>query len=166
MIRKVANVLSWTVIIAMLLVFGTVTVMSLGFGVRFMAVKTPSMEPELPVGCLVAVKQVEFDEINIGDDITYVFDNSSTTVTHRVIDIDEKGYITTKGLSNNTADAPISYDNVVGKVIFSVNYVGKWFMLLTTTSGKIIVVSIVAVIMLISGIVDKFADKNNVNKAK
>lgn len=163
MIRKIINVLSWIAIVGMILLFGGVTVLRGFFGMNFMAVKTPSMEPDLPVGCLVVIKPVPFEDIHIGDDITFLLNSSGTTVTHRVIDIDKEGYITTQGLSNNTSDAPITYDRVLGKVVFSVDKIGKWFIFLSTASGKIIAVSMVAALLLISVIFEKFDKSKNSN---
>lgn len=116
---------------------------------------TPSMEPELPVGSLVLVQPTAYEGIHIGDDITFVRDQNLTLVTHRVIEKDDKTqFITTQGIANNSADAPVNYQNVVGKVIFHIPYIGHFVIWISTTKGKIIceiiIVAIVAFSILIS----------------
>ena len=119
------------------------------FHTEFKVVLTGSMEPDLHVGSLLVIMPAEYDEIEIGDDITFVRDEELNLVTHRVIaKDDDKMTITTKGIANNTPDKPTIYENVVGKVRFSIpliGYIGVW---LSTPSGVIAVITVVAVIIL------------------
>jgi len=101
------------------------------FGYSFMNVITWSMEPEIPQGSLVIVKQVPKESIQIGDDITYTKD-PETSVTHRVISITEdfensgeRGF-ETQGIANDTPDFDIvPAVNVVGVVQASVPLLGS-----------------------------------------
>lgn len=87
-------------------------------------VLTGSMENVIPQGSLVFTKTVDPNELNIGDDITYMV-NENTTVTHRIIDIKEEYLDTgarvfyTQGTMNMEPDRnPVAAVNVVGKVIY------------------------------------------------
>ena len=56
-------------------------------GIRCYAVLTGSMEPVLPVGSLLVVVPMSFDELKVGQDITYK--TAGGTVTHRIVAIDQ-----------------------------------------------------------------------------
>ena len=74
-----------------------------------------SMEPELPVGCLVLVKKTTSEEVKEGDII--VFHRGDSVVTHRVIEIqkEERQFIT-KGDANEVRDSnPIPYHDLIGR---------------------------------------------------
>ena len=87
-------------------------------------VLTSSMEDTYPKGSLVVTKSVEPQELQIGDDITFMISQNSS-VTHRIIGIIESYQNTgqrafeTKGTMNENPDKePAIAANVVGKVIF------------------------------------------------
>ncbi len=131
------------------------------------AVMTGSMEPDLPVGSLLIIKPAEYDEIKIGDDITFVRDRNLTLVTHRVIaKDDETQKITTQGIANNSADNPTSYGNVVGKVIFSIPYVGYFVIWTSDLKGKIICGIIIVALVALSILFSKPESEENAEKGK
>ena len=83
-----------------------------------------SMEEVIPKGSLVVTRRVNPSELKVGDDITYMV-NESTTVTHRIIEIQEDYLSTgqrafrTQGVMNEQPDTnPVMAVNVVGKVIY------------------------------------------------
>lgn len=63
------------------------------------------MEPDIPVGSVVIVKDVMPKNLKTGDVITYQI-SEGTMVTHRINSIDkDKEEIVTKGDVNDVADA-------------------------------------------------------------
>lgn len=93
-------------------------------GISVFSVLTGSMENEIPKGSLVVTKHVEPSELNIGDDITFMA-NETTTITHRIVGIIENYKETgqrafeTKGTMNKEKDKlPVPAVNVIGKVIY------------------------------------------------
>ena len=87
-------------------------------------VLTSSMEEVIPKGSLVISKQVDPSTLQIGDDITYLI-NQTTTITHRIIGITERYEDTgqrgfqTQGVMNDAPDKEIvPAVNIVGKVVF------------------------------------------------
>ncbi len=135
----------------LLAALAAVLVAKLLFGVEMRAVLTPSMEPELPVGSLLIIKPTAYEDIKIGDDITFVRDKKLTVVTHRVIEKDdETKRLTTQGIANNTADAPTIYENVIGKVVFHIPLVGYLIMWTSDLKGKIICGIIIAALVALS----------------
>lgn len=88
---------------------------------------TGSMEPTINPGSLVVVKDGTDQEINVGDVITFTGRNSNTITTHRVNQVINNGEeFITKGDANNVVD-PISVqkNQVIGKVMFHIPYLGE-----------------------------------------
>ena len=100
-------------------------------GFTGMVVLSGSMQAEIPKGSLVIAQQVDPKTLQIGDDITFMA-NPTTTVTHRIIGIIEDYEDTgqrafqTQGIMNDEPDAqPVPAVNVVGKVIFHSEVLGQ-----------------------------------------
>jgi len=121
----------------LVLVFGMSIAVVLIFGLRLYCIQTGSMEPDYPVGMMIVVEPVAFEQLNVGDVITFARD-SNTVVTHRIVEIDgEQQLITTKGDNNNVQDgSPVSYRNVVGRVKFGIHGIGYFILILNTNFGK------------------------------
>ena len=142
--KKIVSNVICGVIIAILLIH----IVLLLFGYKFYYVKTGSMEPDIPQWSLIYDKTYDsidefYDDVNVGSDITYITSNN-TIVTHRIIEIDkDKDYIKTQGIiPNATDDKEISYENVIGKVVFSVPLIGfvihlfkTWYFWVLLISG-------------------------------
>lgn len=93
------------------------------FGYRLFSVATGSMVPDYNIDDVLAIKDVNPDELKVGDDITYLGnkqDVNGRIVTHRIISIEEKNgkkeYIT-KGINNSVEDPTIEANQIYGKVI-------------------------------------------------
>ena len=93
-------------------------------GLSIQHVLTASMQDEIPRGSLVITRQVDPATLQVGDDISYMR-NETTTVTHRIVGIIQDYQNTgqpafeTQGVMNREKDAqPVPAMNVVGKVIF------------------------------------------------
>jgi signal peptidase len=135
-LRKIWNILSWAaVIIVVLLAFALVGVRIAGFTPY--AIISPSMTPKYQVGDLVYVRAVDPEDIQVGDVLTFVANDDLMVVTHRAAEIDwENRCIYTKGDANESRDlAPVSFENVVGRVSFSLPKLGYLSTYLTSTSG-------------------------------
>lgn len=149
--KKAANILSTLLIALLVIALAAVLISKLVFGVEMKAVLTGSMEPELSVGSLLIIKPAEYEEIKVGDDITFVRDKNLTLVTHRVIQKDDETQkITTQGIANNSPDNPTSFKNVVGKVVFHIPFVGYFVIWTSTVKGKIICGIIIAALVALS----------------
>ena len=100
-------------------------------GFTMQTVLTSSMESVYPKGSLVISRYTEPDALEIGDDITFMT-NETTTVTHRIIGITEDYADTgqrafqTQGVMNSSPDSQlVPAVNVVGKVVFHSLAAGK-----------------------------------------
>lgn len=86
-----------------------------------------SMEPTYGVGSVIYYKSAAFDEIQVGDPITFHGKDSKVLVTHRVVEkLEESREFATEGDANGSRDPGyVSYDNVVGKASsFCIPYAG------------------------------------------
>lgn len=88
-------------------------------GIKIYGVMTGSMEPAYSVGGVVYVKSCDASKISEGDVITFRLGaDTEAVMTHRVLQMDGSFFIT-KGDANNTEDPePVSYDRLIGKVVF------------------------------------------------
>ena len=111
------------------------------------SVLSPSMTPKYPVGSLIYVKDIDTNDIVVGDDITFVLDESLTVVTHQVVEIDENHqFFTTQGIANDTPDGnPVYYANIIGKPHFCIPLLGHISDKVTSTEG--IIITIIVVLM-------------------
>ena len=85
------------------------------------------MEPAIKMGGIVMVKPT--DEYKIGDVISFgKVTRTKAPTTHRIYDIkviEGESYYVTKGDANNAPDQrEISEREVIGKVLFSISYLG------------------------------------------
>lgn len=92
---------------------------SLLAGFKFFIVQTGSMTPRLPIHSMVMTDHTEYEDLKIGDIITYRSTNfeSGITYTHRVVQFDTDGVVITKGDASPTLERIVK-ERYVGKVIF------------------------------------------------
>ncbi|MFV9432143.1 signal peptidase I [Rhodococcus pyridinivorans] len=126
----IGSMFTWALLFAMLgLLTVTILIPAVAGGERF-TVLTGSMDPTYPPGTLIVVKHVESDELAIGMPVTYQLRSGDpTVVTHRIIASTQsaKGgrtYIT-QGDANNVPDEkPVLYEQIRGRVWYSIPYLG------------------------------------------
>lgn len=111
-------------------------------------VTTDSMQPSINAGDIVIVKNGKKDKIGQGDVIT--FNQNDEVITHRVIkNITEENNVEyiTKGDNNNTEDTfKVKYDDVIGKMVITIPYLGK---IISILDNKIIILILLLVILII-----------------
>lgn len=128
---------------------------------------SPSMVPTINVNDAVVVKRTDVDKLKKGDIIT--FSSSDVryfgyTITHRIVDIenDSSGNVVfrTKGDNNNSIDnAPVLSDNVFGKVLFVVPYLGSIQSFLKKPIGWFLMIIIPSLIFLVMDLFSIFRYK-------
>jgi len=134
MMKKILNIIYWTIILAILSIAAATafSVIEAPGGWRSFIILSGSMEPKIHTGSVVLVKKA--DSYQKDEVITYKTNNNvdlkkpGSTVTHRVYAIrDESGKIsyTTKGDANSDVDPEmIPLERVLGKVQFNIPYLG------------------------------------------
>jgi len=77
------------------------------------SITSGSMWPSLKRGDLILIKGIESkEEIKVGDIVIYK--NPKGFTIHRVIKMNEDTFVT-KGDANNVEDAPVRYEELIGK---------------------------------------------------
>jgi len=134
-------------------------------GIKTYVIISGSMEPEIQIGDIVITKEVDIEELNLGDIISYR--KGESVITHRITKIekeDEKIVITTKGDSNNAEDTyEITEGNIEGRVIKVIPSIGNISLLL---QNKIIIILILLIAFLIYSRNEKVQKRKNVRRLK
>lgn len=123
--QRILNVI--TTILVILVVIAAILLMGARvMGLQVYTIISGSMKPTYQVGDLIYVKKAEFEEIQVGDPISFVLNEDLVVATHRVVEVDtENQRFFTKGDSNAIRDVnPVYYKNVIGKPVFRIPYLG------------------------------------------
>ncbi|PIY79270.1 MAG: signal peptidase I [Candidatus Pacebacteria bacterium CG_4_10_14_0_8_um_filter_43_12] len=121
------------------------------FGWQLIVVKSGSMEPNLPTGSLLFVKETA--AYKIGDIITYrSIGNPNTLITHRIetiTSLNSSTELTTRGDANPATDIfSVPLSSVIGKVDGFIPWVGYAISFLQTPLGAVIFVIIPGTILI------------------
>lgn len=120
-------------------------------GLRPFVVLSGSMEPAYHVGSLLYVRGCAPENVQVGDPITFVLDENLTVATHRVVSIDrENQRFYTKGDANDAADgAPVHFQNLIGKPVFTIPYLGYLSNWIVNPPGRYISITVLAVFVVL-----------------
>ncbi len=158
--KKIWNIAT-TVIVAVVVLFAVLLIGVRLFGIGVYSVISGSMEPEYPVGSLIYVKEAKPSEIEVGDVITFVLKNE-TPATHRVIGIDEENQqFLTKGDANDIEDAPVHFNNLIGKPVFKIKHLGYIAYYIQHPPGMYIAIAIGACMLLLAFVPDLFKENKD-----
>ena len=142
----------------------TILLILLSFlGIKPYITVSGSMEPNIKTGSVCFVNHnVEYNNIDTDDVIA--FKAGGTLVTHRVVDITEKGMIT-KGDNNEDRDSSITTkSNFVGKTLFSIPVIGYIVMFFKQQTGLYIIAIVLTALVALS-IKDMFVSKKKQTNA-
>ncbi len=106
-------------------------------GIGYAVVVSGSMEPAIMENDMIVYQAQPKDAYEVGDVIVYVRDAglpSEKLISHRIVSIGENMMIV-KGDANATEDAPITKEQVVGRMAFYIPKVGKAVSFLKTPLG-------------------------------
>jgi len=137
-------------------------------GYKPLTVLSGSMSPVLEAGDMILTKLTDPEDVKPGDIITY-WASESTLVTHRVIEIVDKGgekAFRTKGDANNVEDGEfVSAEQLVGVMVYKLPYAGYIGRFVRTPQGFVSLV-IVPVLLLIVGEIKNIFTKLSPAKPK
>ena len=124
-----------------------------------------SMEPAIPTGSLVYIKEMEPKDVQVDDVIAfYGTKDAASIITHRVVENRVlMGEFITK--ANATKDMnPAPYDNFIGKVAYSIPKVGGIALVLTGVYGKILAGGAILGAVILHGIASVINSKREKDK--
>lgn len=115
---------------------------------------------------IVSETNINYEDIKINDVIIYF--NGKTLVCHRVINKfseDNNEFLITQGDANNVSDGIISFNQVKGRVIDVIPYIGYVNLYLTSPYG-VLAICLVILIIIVALLINEFlkAKENNENK--
>ena len=113
---------------------------------KFYQTTSGSMEPYMRINGIVIMMKADIGDFAVGDVVCFV--RAGDAIAHRVIDITEDG-LRTKGDNNPVDDAAIVTANeIVGKCVLRMNWVGVFLDNLKTPTGilKVVVLPILVVV--------------------
>lgn len=153
LIKKIWNGISMTLVVVMVLCAVLLAGARL-IGLQVFTVISGSMEPSYHLGSLIYVKEVEPETLKEGDVITFML-NQNTVATHRIIKVlpDEEDptvlRFRTKGDANLIEDTtPVHEENVLGKVVGTIPYLGYVSDYVQNPPGTYVVFGAVALLIL------------------
>ena len=145
-IEVIAIILIYNIILIAISSANKINVINI-FGYKSYIIKTNSMEPTINIGDVVITKEVKEKDIKVGDVITFMQDGE--VITHRITNIenyDQKAQYTTKGDNNNIEDTfKILYEDIEGKHILTIPYLGK---IVQQLDNKIVFLIITLIILI------------------
>lgn len=154
-----------TVIVILMVLCAVFLLGSRLIGYECYNVISPSMEPEYSVGDLIYVKEVDPSTVKVGDVITFVVNEDLVVGTHRVVRIDnEKKQFITKGDTNDTEDAPVHFNNLIGVPKFSIPKLGYVSDFIQNPPGTYITLGVGALLILLVFLPDLFGKKKKEEK--
>jgi len=124
---------------------------------QLLNVMSGSMEPVLHVGSIVFLTKVDPTTLKQNDIITFNSTQDQVdSVTHRIKTITNKNGVlsfSTKGDANQTPDVDaVSADKVLGKVMFSIPYLGYLSVWMKTPRGFLLLVILPAIVIILNEI--------------
>jgi len=152
----VGQLIKYTVTILLILIFLATVIPLLPVPGNYepLVVMSGSMEPAIHIGSIAVIKPSS--EYSAGDIITFPHPKDpNNLITHRIQEIaedKEEGlmYVTTKGDANQTADSwKIALDDVKGKLLFSIPYLGYLVHFSKTPQGFALLIILPAILIIL-----------------
>ncbi len=169
-LKGISNTIVTVVIILLVLLVGLKI-----FGFQIYTVLSGSMEPTYKVGSVIYVKEVDPDKLKVKDPITFKI-SEDTIATHRIIDIvedeNEKGVykFQTQGDANENPDQGlVPKENVLGKPVFTIPYLGYFAEFIQNPAGLCITLGIgtaLTIVVILLEDITKDSTKDKKKKSK
>jgi signal peptidase len=164
LIKKIGSVVSTAVVIVVVLLALLLAGARL-LGLQVYTVLSGSMEPNYHVGSIIYVKEVDPFTLKEGDAISFVI-SENTVATHRIVGLvpDEEDptviRFRTKGDANETEDNNlVHYKNVLGKVVWTIPYLGFVSDFVQNPPGTYITIGAAAILVIAVFMSDVLATK-------
>lgn len=162
-VKKVWNIVT-TVLVVIVVLLAVALVGVRVVGLQTYAVVSGSMEPDYPVGSLLYVKSVDYQQLKVGDVITFMIDED-TVATHRIVEIlvDEEDptvlRFRTKGDNNDIEDGmPVHYKNIIGTPVFCIPKLGYFAHYIQSPPGMYLAIGGAAILLILVFLPDLFKE--------
>ena len=122
------------------------------FGYSCYYVLTQSMEPEIMAGEMILGKTTEYEDLKVGDVITYMGESGALTgkiITHKIIEINGDR-ITTQGVANDIPDPTIGPDQILSKYVGTIPLAGKIFSVINSKLGFLCLIAVPLCLLIVN----------------
>lgn len=167
--KKMAGYFGIAIVIVLMALAAT-TLIAPRFGWRVDVVLSGSMEPDIKMGSVVVTRPLDINIIDVGDIITFRSPLNGKFTTHRVISIGSNlsPVLRTKGDANEDPDPFIlGSQSVVGKVCFSIQYVGYVTQFIKSRLGLLLTLyfpGLIIIVMELKNIWQVLAEEKSTRK--
>ena len=144
-------------------------------GYQAAVILSGSMESVYPKDSFILIKEVDPEELLIGNDISFESASYGMPITHRIVDIQEsyndtgeRGFVT-KGVNNPSVDLEVvRAQDVIGKIIFFVPGLGGFMQALQNRMHFVLIFffSAITFSLLISVLLGETSRERKIRKAK
>ena len=145
---KVLKIIGQFILCVILIFFILLNIFSMNnkslFGFRIYRVISGSMQPALQIGDVIIVKK----STNYAERDIITYSNGLTTITHRIIAINNDEVIT-KGDANEVDDKPINKEQIVGKFFFRISNFSLFSIILSKNVIYLIMIFLLVLIFLL-----------------
>lgn len=170
-IKKIWDII--TTVLMVLVVIGAVLLVGVRLiGFNVFTVLSGSMEPTYHTGSVIYVKDVDYQELEPGDVITFML-SEDTIATHRIVEVipdeDDPTVLRyrTKGDANEAEDGGlVHYKNVIGTPVFTIPYLGYVAAYIQQPPGMYIAISCGALLIMLTFLPDLFAKEEEPKESK
>jgi len=162
--KRLTNLGYWLVLafLGTIAIFLVASTLNLPNGYKLYTVQSGSMQPAIAIGSLVVSQPAT--EYKVGEVIT--FKNAAVPVTHRIQEIKNSVY-TTKGDANDSSDSrPVQPNEILGKIVFSLPWLGLPVAVAKTQAGFILLIVIPATIIVYSEILNIKNEIKNIRRQR
>ena len=157
------------VFLGLAMLLGLAVLLGPHFGWQIDKVLSGSMSPAVKVGGAVVSQKVDPGTVQAGDVITYYSPLDGRLTTHRVVEITSQDSLRfqTKGDANEDPDPYVVVgENVVGKVRFSIPYIGYPAQFAKTLWGFVVMIAIPGLIIILLEMRDVWSELDKDEKKK
>ena len=159
-LKKIGSIAS-TVFVILVVLLAALLVGARVFHLTPFCVMSGSMEPEYPVGSLIYVKEIDPNDVEPRQVITYALPNG-TPSTHRVVRVDaENQLFYTKGDTNDNEDGAVHFNNLIGTPVFVIPYLGFVAYFIQHPPGTYIAIAAGAILLILVFLPDLFQKKRS-----
>lgn len=166
MIKKILKIIAYVLVSLLVIVNVAILGMKiagkqpsiLGYHVYYIA--SGSMEPTIKTGEVIVGKEVDIENLEIGDIVTFNGTKgqlNGKVVTHRIVDIyveDNQTYVVTKGDAIGDEDDPILATDIISVMKFKIPLAGLLIRLISNKFGFFFIILIPLCIIFVKQIID------------
>ncbi len=150
-LEKILKIIA-TILFIVVVLLTAPFIVSKVMGYEMYEVDSKSMAPKIPDKSVVFVKETDASEIYDDDIITFYEDESHDNIaTYRVVEVNEQGqtFMTCADANNDNDEniVVVPYDNLIGKVDFSVPYGTLILKFMNGMAGKIAAAAVAVIII-------------------